>query len=381
MNYSIPETRVLDDYGGSSTGPHLVCMAGMHGNEQAGIQALRKVFRTLRMGKTTPPGRLTGVIGNMEAVRAGKRHIAKDLNRCWTPERLELIRNDELTPVDSEDREQMALYHVLSDLLPDPGTQISVMDLHTTTANSTPFCTFGDTLPNRRFARDFPLPKILGLEDHLEGSFLEFLNRKGYTTIGIEGGQHQNPVSVRNLEAAIWIGMESAGCLRGCFKKESETHRSFLEQISVNSPDLLEVTYRHPIKAEDRFRMREGYRNFQSIHAGELLATDRTGNIHAPFSGRIMLPLYQGLGDDGFFIGNRIRRFYYHLSSVMRRLGLSHLLPLLPGVSRYHRDINTLSISRKIFHSRWIHLLYFMGYRRIRDYGEHLLAIRRRGTK
>lgn len=62
----------------------------------------------------------------------------------------------------------------------------------------------------------------------------------------------------------------------------------------------MEVRHRHPIVPDDEFRMGEGFRTFQNIVAGQLLAHDRRGEVHASESGRILLPLYQGLGSDGF---------------------------------------------------------------------------------
>jgi succinylglutamate desuccinylase len=51
------------------------------------------------------------------------------------------------------------------------------------------------------------------------------------------------------------------------------------------------------------FKMFPGFQNFSPIRKGEPLATDRHGIVYAPNGGCILMPLYQGQGNDGFFIG------------------------------------------------------------------------------
>jgi succinylglutamate desuccinylase len=48
--------------------------------------------------------------------------------------------------------------------------------------------------------------------------------------------------------------------------------------------------------------MKKGYRNFQEIAQNEILATDKNGVIKAPYDCRILMPLYQKQGNDGFFL-------------------------------------------------------------------------------
>ena len=48
--------------------------------------------------------------------------------------------------------------------------------------------------------------------------------------------------------------------------------------------------------------MNLGYRNFQRVHKGDLLGRDIEGDVIAPHSGYIMMPLYQKQGEEGFFI-------------------------------------------------------------------------------
>ena len=62
------------------------------------------------------------------------------------------------------------------------------------------------------------------------------------------------------------------------------------------------MRYRHPAEEEDRYLTRPGFRNFQRVRAGDVIGDDRHGEVVAPKSGRILMPLYQELGEDGFFV-------------------------------------------------------------------------------
>ena len=68
-----------------------------------------------------------------------------------------------------------------------------------------PFVTVGDTLRNRRFAMNFPATIILGLEEQIDGTLLEYLNSLGAVTMGFEAGQHVANLQWDMTRPSIWI--------------------------------------------------------------------------------------------------------------------------------------------------------------------------------
>ena len=53
---------------------------------------------------------------------------------------------------------------------------------------------------------------------------------------------------------------------------------------------------------DDQFEMLPGYKNFDAITKGQELAKDKNGPVLSPFGGRILMPLYQPKGEEGFYI-------------------------------------------------------------------------------
>jgi len=89
-----------------------------------------------------------------------------------------------------------------------------VLDLHTVSATSPPFLAIEDSLPARRFARRFPVPIVLGMEEELGGLLMDHVtNAFGQVALVFEAGRHDDPDSVAVHEAAIWVGLEAAGML------------------------------------------------------------------------------------------------------------------------------------------------------------------------
>jgi hypothetical protein len=153
--------------------------------------------------------------------------------------------------------------------------------------------------------------------------------------------------------------------------------RTWLAQSTAGIPSVLEVRYRHAIEAGDRFVMEPGYVNFQPVVRGQLLARDRRGEIRAGERGRILLPLYQSQGADGFFLVRAVNPRWLRLSALARRARLERLLPALPGIRRDPRRPNTLIVDPRI--ARWlaVDLLHLLGYRRRRSEGGKIVVTRR----
>ena len=375
--------RLIGRIVGAHPGPLLVATAGLHGNEPAGVAALERIFQTIHDRRIPIRGEFLGLAGNLAALARDERAIDRDLNRHFKLERIVALRNGHPPdPAISEDQELVEVLEAIETALGRAREGAFFIDLHTTSGKSAAFATVGDTLRNRKFALCFRSPIILGLEEHIEGTLLEYLNGLGHITMGFEGGRHEDPASVDLLEAGVWVALAAAGVLPDADRlAEVERAQRMLEENRRGLPRVFEVRYRHPVQPEDQFRMRPGYESFQPLTQGEWVAEDRSGDIHAPAGGRILMPLYQVQGDDGFFVIREFRPFWLTVSRILRHTRAEHLLRVLPGVRQHPTLEDTLVIDVRVARFLALQIFHLLGYRKQKQVGRVLVMSRRKESR
>lgn len=363
---------------GAQPGPTLVAVGGIHGNEPSGVVALERVLSRLRGRAGEMRGELVALTGNLQALAAGSRYVARDLNRCWTAERvadLRARRPEEL--VVPEDREQRELVDEMEAAFAGARGRTYAVDLHSTSSEGPPFAILSDTLRNRAFVSRLPVPIVLGLEEQLEGTLLAYLSDCGHVSVAFESGQHTSAEAIDHAEGALWLALEAAGLLEPGSIAEAAAAKGSLAAVGAGLPRVVEARYRHGIDSADGFRMQRGWENFQPVRAGEVLAHDHEGEVMAPQTGLILMPLYQLQGDDGFFLVRPFRPFWLKVSAALRRLHADRVVHWLPGVKRHPEQPATFLVNRRV--ARWfaLEIFHLLGFRRKRAAGDHLVVSRR----
>ena len=363
---------------GPLSGPTLIVVGSLHGNEPAGVLAAHRVVAALQRRRTLLRGEVVLLAGNTRALVRRVRYIDTDLNRHWAAANLSAVKSgDLLTGAKSEELERRELLELFEQASERARGELYFLDLHTTSAHGVPFVTLGDTLRNRRFALNFPTRIVLGLEEQIEGTMLEYVNNLGAVTMGFEAGQHDAPSSIDHHEAVIWIGLVAAGSLRREETPEFERSRTLLERASGGAR-IVEVRHRHAIAPSDEFRMEPGFENFRPVQRGQTLAQDRRGSVTAREAGLVLLPLYQKLGDDGFFLGREVKPFWLKLSAVLRHLRVGDYVHLLPGVRRQSEDGSSYTVNTRIARLLPLQIFHLLGFRKRRWSGDVLIVSRRR---
>jgi succinylglutamate desuccinylase len=295
--------RELGRYGGTAAGPLVVCVGGLHGNEPAGVFAARRVLDEIQARRPPFRGLLLALTGNRQALARRCRFVDEDLNRMWFPQRLHALRRASPDAVlNNEEAQCFELFEAIEAALAQHQGPAIFLDLHTTSAGGIPFALAADTTLNRSLATSIPAPLVLGLDRLLYGTLLDYIDDRGLAAIGFEGGQNEAPSSIEHNEAALWTLLVGAGCLTQDAVARAADAQRLLNERTAGIPKVLEVRYRHGIGPDDQFVMEPGFVNFQPVRLGQLLARDRNGPITATEDGRILLPLYQSQGSDGFFL-------------------------------------------------------------------------------
>jgi predicted deacylase len=370
--------RLLGRLDGSRPGPTLLCVTGIHGNEPAGVHAVRRVLLALADRREQMSGRLVALAGNVAALEAGRRFVDRDLNRAWTATRLADLRRPDRTSGAVEDREQVELLEAIEGVLGGADEAVYALDLHTTSGPGGLFSAFTDSLPQRAFASAFPLPMIFGLEELVDGTLLNLLSEHGVVAITVETGQHDEPASIDRAEAAIWIGLVAAGLFAEHALPEASAARKLLQRDAGHLPRALEMRYKRDVVDGDGFTMAPGYSNFDHVRAGDVVARDAQGEVRLSESGRLLMPLYQEQGEDGFFLVREFPPFWMRVSFVMRRSRVSRWAHWLPGVSRVAGSDDEVVVDRRIARFFARQLFHLLGFRQMREMGDKLVMRRRR---
>lgn len=355
--------RLIGHIKGSNSGSTVVFFGGLHGNEPAGVKALSYVFKQIHRHNISLNGTLCGIRGNLKALELEKRFLEIDLNRIWENRHISsILRRDEefLRP---DEAELLHIYNSISKILLEQPPPYYFLDLHTTSSESEPFITISDAMINRKFAALFKIPIVLGLEEHLRGTLLNYINERGYVSLGFEAGQHQQEIAVENCIEFIWQTLHHTQLI-----STQDYHRlrnSNSSSAACKNPCFYEVTQRFHIENNEHFKMVKGFRNFHKIKKGQTLAYYRNQVIQASANAQIFMPLYQSQGKDGFFIVRKIPKSALKISAFLRRFKLYKFLILLPGISWTNKDKETLMVNKKIARFYIKSAFHLFGYRKI----------------
>ncbi len=307
--------RVLGRYSTDVPGPLLVVTAGIHGNEPAGLLAFARVLARLHSMRVSMRGSLVGLGGNLAALSRDVRYIDEDLNRLWSYAPRSAAAPIEASAPSIERREQQELDLELTALIDahsTSGHSITLLDLHSTSSEGPPFTILEGGPRNVAIARALGVPSILDLHKDVPGTLLDFVDHRSIPGIVLEGGQNRSPHTAAHHEAGIWILLEHLGMLPSLEPSFLAAERQVLQRAALGLPGLLRIFLRWNIESGEEFEMLPGFRGFQRVPRGEVLATSRRPGAHralevrCPQDAVLVMPRYQGQGSDGFFLAQEL---------------------------------------------------------------------------
>lgn len=300
--------RIIGRHRGKESGPLLVILGAVHGNEPAGVLASEIIFKMLDVepyvnAGFSYKGNILALVGNKKAYEKGVRFIARDLNRCWEKRNIEIARNnDSEIP---EKYEMLEIYDLIHKEIEETNSkELVVLDMHTTSSDGGIFSIPSDDAYSLKITKELHAPVITGMIKGLGGTSLHFFNKENMgiktTALVFESGQHDDPLSVNRAIAAIINCMRTIGSIEP--GDVHNKHDQLLIDFSKDLPKVNTLIYSHAIESTDQFVMRPGFSNFQEVEKGTHLADDKNGKVLSVQDGRILMPLYQLLGEDGYFL-------------------------------------------------------------------------------
>jgi len=368
LDSSIKVGRILGKIEGVKPGPTVVFYGGIHGNETSGVFALKDALAGIN--RAYVKGTIYGISGNLKALKRHIRFVEDDLNRMWTKQQIQKIKDK--TVLNDDEAELLELHAVLNDILKTNQPPFYFVDLHTTSSKTLPFITINDALINRKFSEQFPVPIVLGIEEYLNGPLLSYINQMGYVSLGFESGQHDDFSAITNSIAFVYLTLVYSGVLKEEAVINFAKYHEQLKQQSNNTNAVFEVIHLHKIEKNERFKMINGFQSFEHIKKGTKIALSNSVEITAPYNGSLFMPLYQKRGAEGFFIIKPIKPFFLKLSTGLRRIKTDNLLALLPGVSWVNKTEGVLQVNLTVAKFLAKPLFHLLGYRNRQITSTHL---------
>lgn len=369
---SYPLQRHIGKSEGNYDGECVVFFGSIHGNEPSGFVALNKFFTDFEKYDLHKKlrGSIFGIAGNLTGLKANTRFVKNDLNRIWTPSIMKRVYQQSQSELHDEELEQKELLNIIDHLVNTRKSHFNFVDLHTTSGPTIPFVTINDTIANRKLAGHLPIPTVLGIEEFLEGTIMDFINDLGYPAIGLESGQHCDEKSVALHLASIWVTLVAIGSLDKNDIPNYQSHFNLLQEAAgEEASQVYEVKHREVITKEDDFKMNHGFLNFQSISRRQSLAVNKRGTIKSKRSGKIFMPLYQSQGSEGFFEISEIKQIWLNLSMRIRKGKFESFLTSLPGIHKEAHKCNVLVVNKVIARFFTTDFMHLLGYRKVQRQG------------
>ncbi|MCX6728119.1 MAG: succinylglutamate desuccinylase/aspartoacylase family protein [Candidatus Saccharibacteria bacterium] len=260
---------------GTLPGPTVAIFAGVHGNEMAGVLALEEMLPNVNITK----GTIFIAFANPPAIEAGVRMVNKNLNRCFYK------GNSGTSPEDIRARELMAILDQCDALL----------DLHMFyDDDGEPFVICEDNA--LEIAKTFDIGIISTNWTEVEPGATDgymYQNRK--IGICIECGpiskaEEHKDVALKTIKQFL----QYFGMIDVAVNPSTEPKRV----IKAES-----VVY----KSDETFKLKPGFKNFQKLQDGTVIATSNTKNHIAKKGHCIIFPHYNAhVGEEACILGTEV---------------------------------------------------------------------------
>ncbi|UZR95062.1 succinylglutamate desuccinylase/aspartoacylase domain-containing protein [Chondrinema litorale] len=304
--------RLIGDTGRKDTGKLILCIGAIHGNELSGVLALERVFNYLYKNDITLNGRLIGFRGNLQAIERGQRFIDRDLNRVWADEIIQTaLKKPYLFAEYSELKQLFEAFQQVG--FADYPNRV-FLDLHTTSAENGTFIMVEDLEDTAYMVNQLHAPVILGLHNGLLNTNVPYMHMHGFKAMAFEAGKIGSHQAIDNQELTIWQILHANDFIEWKDIPDNIQNYTLLLDQNAHLPQVMKLDYCHKIHPNDNFIMKPGFKNFDYIKRGTLLAEDDNGEIRATSDGFMLMPLYQKEGNDGFFLVSEVKESKEDLS-------------------------------------------------------------------
>jgi len=289
-------TIKIVSYNSINTGPTLLVIGAIHGDERCGPEAIKRVIEDFdQKNISLSKGKVIFIpVANPRAYQENVRFIERNLNRYLYPKEKFTCYEDHLDPIICKELKEADI----------------VLDLHSYSSTGGPFIFLGKgNVKEQSYARDLGVNHFVygwedaygnkGDNDKKSIGTTEYARQEGAIAITLECGQHDN-------ENNADIGY-SAIC-------RALNHFDMIDNVNITYDSQYDLENQFCIKMKDVFYKTENgkwtqeWKNFDFVKKGQNLAKNSNGaSIVAKEDGYIILPKdTEKIGAEWFYFGVKV---------------------------------------------------------------------------
>ena len=262
---------------GKEKGPTSIVLAGVHGNERSGIEALAALLPTLAI----QAGELLIGYGNPRAIEANQRLIETNLNRMFFQDSARPSKKERASY--EYERAQF-----LKPYLKEAG---ALLDVHASrTPKSRPFSICEENAKD--IIEYLPIDLVTtGFTVIEPGATDGYMNTIGNIGICVEVGYFGDPASVQTAKESIIAFLKARGHI--------PNDRERTTQSTIHMNDIY-------ITRTDAFVLTKMFDDFEEVAEGQLIGTDGDQEVRANKNAVIVFARNQNsIGEEAFILGEK----------------------------------------------------------------------------
>lgn len=259
---------------GQKSGPTSLILAGVHGNEKCGVEALKKLLPLLKIER----GRVLIATGNPAALARGVRYLEVDLNRMFQPRAALTAR--EIKSREYERAQVLKKYLNKSDAL---------LDIHASlTPGSRPFV-IGEANA-KKIIKYLPINLVVSGFDSVEpGGTDYYMNSRGKIGLCVECGYLADHKALRIAEKSIIAFLKARGHITNNLVPRHQSHLRLYERYLTRTR---------------KFTLPKKFADFEKIARGQLIGFDGREEVRAKKSSLILFARNRtAIGAEAFLLG------------------------------------------------------------------------------
>ncbi|MBP7927612.1 succinylglutamate desuccinylase/aspartoacylase family protein [Patescibacteria group bacterium] len=261
---------------GKEPGQTSIILVGVHGNEQCGVEALKKLLPTLSISR----GTVLFILGNPKALGANARYIEANLNRMFNSSEAALVKYKHT--YEYKRAQYLKKYLNESDVL---------LDIHASSIQNSRV--FAICEPNaKEIVKYLPTDTVVsGFDDVEPGGTDYYMNSIGKVGICFECGYMNDSKSIQMAEEAILSFLKA--------------RRHLDEPVKAKDQQYIKMYYKYFSKTKD-FVLDKPFENFESVKEGQIIGNDGIQEIVTPKDSYILFAHNsKNIGEEVFLLGGQ----------------------------------------------------------------------------